>query len=89
MDNTMSQPMFIKIANGPVVEFINIAYVMRILIAHEVNEEQQVTGKQTGVLYLKDGTERALGMNEADWIMRMMPDLIGAPATGTRPPNAR
>jgi hypothetical protein len=32
---------------------------------------------------LQDGTERTLGENEINWIMRVMQNLLGSPAIGT------
>lgn len=37
-----------------------------------------------GTLFLDDGSERALDENAINWVMRMMPDLLGAPALGTQ-----
>lgn len=38
----------------------------------------------TGTLFLDDGSERTLNENEINWVMRMMPDLLGSPALGTQ-----
>lgn len=73
------RPMFISIAEGRKIEFINIEYVVRVEILHP-SEGEPGGGK----LYLQDGTERTLGENEVNWIMRMMQNLLGSPAIGTQ-----
>lgn len=73
------RPMFISIASGRKIEFINIEYVVRIEILHP-SEGEPGGGK----LYLRDGTERTLGENEINWVMRMVQTLLGSPAIGTQ-----
>src|SRR5207248_1840126 len=78
-EEEMSRPMFIQVNNGRKVEFINTAFISRIEVIHPAGGEAG-----TGTLFLEDGTERTLGENEINWVMRMMPDLLGSPALGTQ-----
>jgi hypothetical protein len=78
-EDYMSRPMFISVVEGRKIEFINIQYVVRVEIFHP-SEGEPGGGK----LYLQDGTERKLGENEINWIMRMMQNLRGEPAIGTQ-----
>ncbi len=78
-EDEMAKPMFIQINSGRKVEFINTAFIKRIEIVHP-GEGEAGSGK----LFLEDGSERSLNENEMNWIMRMMPDLLGVPALGTQ-----
>jgi hypothetical protein len=75
----MARPMFIQINSGRKVEFINTAHIRRIEVIHPGDGEAG-----SGTLVLEDGSERTLGENEINWVMRMMPDLLGSPALGTQ-----
>lgn len=78
-ENDMSRPMFIRIVEGRKIEFINIEYVVRVEILHP-SEGEPGGGK----LYLQDGTERTLGEDEINYVMRMIQNLLGSPAIGTQ-----
>lgn len=78
-EDEMGRPMFISISEGRKIEFINIAFIVRIEILHP-SESEPGGGK----LYLQDGTERSIGENEINWIMRMIQNLLGSPAIGTQ-----
>src|SRR5258705_2620617 len=78
-EDDMSRPMFIQIKSGRKVELITPAFVKRIEIVHPADE-----GAGGGTLFLDDGSERALDDNAINWVMRMMPDLLGSPALGTQ-----
>jgi hypothetical protein len=81
-DDEMARPMFIQINSGRKVEFINTAFVNRIVVAHPGDGDPG-----SGTLFLEDGSERALDDNAINWLMRMMPDLLGSPALGTQDPS--
>jgi hypothetical protein len=78
-EDEMARPMFIQINSGRKVEFINTAYIERIEVIHPGDGEP---GSAT--LFLEDGTERSLDENGINWVMRMMPELLGSPALGTQ-----
>jgi hypothetical protein len=71
--------MFISVVQGRKIEFINISHVVRIEIHHPIEGESA-----GGTLHLQDGTDRQLGESEINWVMRMLQDLLGSPATGTK-----
>lgn len=81
-DDEMARPMFIQINSGRTVEFVNTAFVNRIVVVHPGEGEPG-----SGTLFLEDGSERALDDNAINWVMRMMPDLLGSPALGTQDPS--
>jgi hypothetical protein len=81
-EDEMAKPMFIQINSGRQVEFINTAFVNRIVVVHPGDGEPG-----SGTLFLDDGSERPLDENAINWLIRMMPDLLGSPALGTQSPS--
>ena len=78
-EDDMSRPMFIKVADGKKLEFINISHVVRVEVIHPGNGDAG-----SGRVYLQDGSTRDLSEGEINWVMRVFQGLIGQPEAGTQ-----